>query len=561
MNFDRARAPWPNLSQFFLLLGFLPACASAPGEASGREDTGTLSLNLQANVDSAAYHLRHAVFQVTGPESFTLDGDASPDLPDLQRTLQRGGYNVALQDGWQLTRSLATGAGEETVDAQLGSENPATFVVVPGQVTPVTFSFFTGNATVRLGSGILDLGINVVNQPLIQAVNTLGLGFYQSCARNAAGSVRCWGDDTFGELGYGNTNTIGDDETPFSAGNVNVGGAVIQIVGGFSHTCALLATHKVRCWGFNGSGQLGYGNTNDIGDNETPSSAGDVDVGGFVQRIGAGIFHTCALLTNGKVRCWGDNFAGALGYGNGSVIIGDNETPATAGDVDVGGKVTQISLGGGHTCALLTGGNVRCWGNNHNGELGYGNTSTIGDDETPASAGDVNVGGTVVQIATGAFHTCALLATGKVRCWGSGAQGQLGYGNTNDIGDDETPASAGDVDVGGQVIEIAAGGDFTCALLATGSVRCWGIGSAGNLGYANTNNIGDDETPASAGDVNIGGGSVVEIAAGGVHACAVLANGAIRCWGSGQYGRLGYGNTNSIGDDETPSTAGDVLVF
>jgi alpha-tubulin suppressor-like RCC1 family protein len=555
MKIVSARALWPNLSPTFLLLGFLPAC----GAASGQEDTGTLSLNLQAHVDSVDYHLRHAVFEVTGPENFTINGDENPDLSDVRRTLGSGAYSAVLQDGWQLTRSLATGAGDETVDAQLGSENPAQFVVAPGLVTPVTFSFLTGNALVKLGSGVLNLGINVSNQPVQQAVNTLGLGLYQSCARNGAGSVRCWGDGTFGELGYGNKNAIGDDETPFSAGNVNVGGAVIQIVGGFSHTCALLATHKVRCWGFNGSGNLGYGNTNDIGDNETPASAGDVDVGGFVQRIGAGIFHTCAVLTTGKVRCWGDNYIGSLGYGN-TNIIGDNETPASAGDVDVGGKVTQITLGAGHTCALLVGGNVRCWGNNQNGELGYGfNNNNIGDNETPSSAGDVNVGGQVVQVAAGAYHTCALLSTGSVRCWGAGAQGQLGYGNTSDIGDDETPASAGDVAVGGQVIEIAAGGYVTCALLATGAVRCWGAG--GGFGYANTNNIGDDETPASAGDVDLGGGAVVEIAVGGAHACAALANGSIRCWGNGQYGRLGHANTISIGDDETPGSAGDVLVF
>ena len=107
----------------------------------------------------------------------------------------------------------------------------------------------------------------------------------------------------------------------------------------------------------------------------------------------------------------------------------------------------QIVAGFYHTCALLEGGMVRCWGIGVNGQLGYANQNHIGDDETPASTGDVNVGGTVVQITAGGYHTCALLEGDAARCWGAGAFGRLGYGNTNNIGDDESPASAGDVDV------------------------------------------------------------------------------------------------------------------
>ena len=174
--------------------------------------------------------------------------------------------------------------------------------------------------------------------------------------------------------------------------------------------------------------------------------------------------------------------------------------------MNVGGTVTQISLGFSHTCALLNTGKVRCWGDGEYGQLGYGNENDIGDDngETPASAGDVNVGGTVTQISLGSYHTCALLNTGNVRCWGWGSLGRLGYGNETDIGDDETPADAGDVNVGGTVVQISAGLYHTCALLNTGKVRCWGEGSFGRLGYGNENDIGDGEDPAVAGDVNIG---------------------------------------------------------
>jgi len=190
---------------------------------------------------------------------------------------------------------------------------------------------------------------------------------------------------------------------------------------------------------------------------------------------------------------------GGLGYGN-ARNIGDNEAPASAGDIDVGGSVRQLAVAADHICALLTTGAVRCWGT---GGLGYGNTNTIGYHEPPASAGDLAVGGPVQQIAAGYLHTCALLMTGAVRCWGLGDSGQLGYGNTNTIGDDEIPASAGEVDVGGLVQQIAAGQHDTCVVLTTGAVRCWGLNDLGQLGYGTTNDIGDDETPASVGDIPV----------------------------------------------------------
>ena len=359
-----------------------------------------------------------------------------------------------------------------------------------------------------------------------------------------------------GQLGYGNINSIGDDETPSTAGDVDVGGTVTQIDAGEVHTCAVLDNGSLRCWGSGGFSNLGYGNPNgNVGDNETPASAGDVNVGGTVTQVAAGTFHTCALLSTGAVRCWGNGGLGRLGHGF-IAIIGDDETPASAGNVDVGGTVTQIAAGKHHTCALLGTGDVRCWGFGSNGRLGYGNTSDIGDNESPASAGNVDVGGTVTQIVAGEDHTCALLDTGSVRCWGTGANGRLGYGNTNNIGDNETPASAGNVTVGGTVTQIDAGVFHTCALLDTGAVRCWGAGGSGRLGYGNSTTIGDDETPASAGNVTVGG-TVTQIVTGS-QTCALLDTGTVRCWGSSSNGMLGYGNSDSIGDNETPASAGDV---
>lgn len=390
------------------------------------------------------------------------------------------------------------------------------------------------------------------------AATSLAVGNAHTCVLDETGSVRCWGDGIHGTLGYGNTIRIGDDETASAAGAVGVGGPVSAIAAGGVHTCALLVAGSVRCWGYAKDGQLGYGDQNNIGDNESPASAGNVPLFGKVTAIAVGNAHTCALFSTGGVRCWGQGESGKLGYGN-QDNIGDNETPYVLPDIVLGGRATAITAGGSHTCALLTTGAVRCWGYGGDGRLGYGNATTIGDNETPASAGDVPLGGTAAAISAGASHTCALLTTGAVRCWGDGSGGRLGYAGTASIGDDETPAAVGDVPVGAKVTSVSAGFQHTCAVLTTGGLRCWGAGGRGRLGYGNTNDIGDDETPASASDVAVGR-QAAAVEAGVLHTCALLVPGTVRCWGEGGTGYLGYGNTNDIGDDEVAGRPGDVPV-
>jgi hypothetical protein len=149
--------------------------------------------------------------------------------------------------------------------------------------------------------------------------------------------------------------------------------------------------------------------------------------------------------------------------------------------------------------------NVRCWGSSSFGQLGYASVASVGDDEHPVVAGDVNAGGAVAEVSSSALRTCVRLAAGAVRCWGSGADGGLGYASTDNIGDDEDPIAAGNVNVGSVVSALSSGSTagHTCALLSSGALRCWGDGSSGQLGYGNTENVGDDETPASAGDVPV----------------------------------------------------------
>ena len=386
-----------------------------------------------------------------------------------------------------------------------------------------------------------------------------GAGGAHTCALSEDGRLRCWGLGTYGQLGYGDRDSVGDDELVSVMGDVDLGGSAAHIAVGWEHTCALLSSGDVRCWGRNSMGQLGHGTGPQLDLVTSPTLGPEVDIGGTVTELALGGEHSCALLDTGAVRCWGDGFYGQHGHET-AQKIGHKESPASAGDVDVGGAVKQLSLGHQHTCALLTTGAVRCWGRGTAGRLGYGDTKNIGVSEAPASAGDVDLGGTALQISAGAEHTCALLDTGSVRCWGDGRTGALGYADSAHIGDNESPASAGDVEVGGEVQQISAGGNHTCALLTTGAVRCWGRAKDGRLGYGDTENVGDDETPASAGDVPLGG-EVQHIAASAASTCVLLVEGEVRCWGLGGWGQLGSGDTESVGDDELPESAGDVSIW
>lgn len=416
-----------------------------------------------------------------------------------------------------------------------------------------------GNRSATTSGDLIASGVAV--RPIKQVVT----GDTFSCALFADGGVRCWGLSPTLALGHPITDEVGDDEYPSTLGDVNVGKVVQLTAGGdvgpsgAEVACALLDTGNVHCWG--SYWMLGVPNISVIDGN--PAGYGDVNVGGPVRQVDTSGHRTCALLTNGKVRCWGGSWdesgnVAPLGYATSELYIGDNEPPASMGDIDLGGSAVQISNGFAHTCAVLTTGNVRCWGSGLYGRLGYGSDDLlyVGNEIPPSAAGDVNVGAPVVKVAAGRSHTCALLTTGNVRCWGDGAAGELGYGNTETIGDDETPASAGDVNIGGTAVDITAGDEYTCALLDTGKTRCWGKAGAA-LGYGQLRTIGDDELPSSSGTVNVGG-DVLQVDAAKSHTCAVLTKGTVRCWGDDY---LGYPHvTAPLGDDELPLTAGDLSV-
>jgi alpha-tubulin suppressor-like RCC1 family protein len=326
-------------------------------------------------------------------------------------------------------------------------------------------------------------------------------GSEHTCALTAAGGAKCWGSNYWGQLGDGTTT---DRHTPVDVSGLTSG--VSAIAAGYLHTCALSASGGVKCWGDNASGQLGDGTTTD---RHTP-----VDVSGLasgVSAIAAGGNHTCALTAAGGVKCWGFNEYGQLGDGTTT----ERNTPVGVSGLASG--VSAIAAGLYHTCALTASGGVKCWG-----------ASSFIPVDVPGLASGVSA------ITAGEQHTCALTAAGGVKCWGWNRYGQLGDGTTTDR---STPVNVSGLVSG--VSAIAARGNHTCALTAAGGVKCWGRNRYGQLDDGTTT---DRHTPVDGSGLASG---VSAIAAGEQHTCALTASGRVKCWGRNRFGQLGDGTTTN----------------
>jgi alpha-tubulin suppressor-like RCC1 family protein len=257
------------------------------------------------------------------------------------------------------------------------------------------------------------------------------------CAITQAEELVCWGTVDF-ILGYQSGEFLGDDEKPSDLGPLQVGGRVVQVDGSRLHICVLLEGGAVRCWGEPANFGL-PGSSDTWGDDEPPEETPLLDFGGEVATIGCGTSHTCVVRTDGAVRCVGSNHDWEAGVSNASNGIDTDE----AVDLPLPGPASDVAGGDDYTCALLTDGAVYCWGDLRSGPEWDGVAEWM-----PPNLPPVDLGGAAVQISAASRHACAVLETGRVRCWGQNSDGRLGYGNTEPwVGDDEHPAAAGDVPV------------------------------------------------------------------------------------------------------------------
>lgn len=342
-------------------------------------------------------------------------------------------------------------------------------------------------------------------------------GYEHTCALTIMGGVKCWGSNYILQLGDGSNR---DRTTPVDV--IGLSSGVKAVSAGNDHTCALTIMGGVKCWGYNYL--LNYGTA------VVPAGTRPIDVIGLtsgVKAISVGGVHTCALMNTGSVKCWGSN-----GYGQ----LGDGTQTFRTAAVDVSGLasgVIEISAGFTHTCALMITGGVKCWGSNGSGELGDGTETSR---TTPTDVIGLISGAKAVS--AGYQHTCAVMTTGSAKCWGSNFDYQLGLGDGGPRMS-TTPVVVSGLSSG--VIEISAGYWQTCAVLNTGGAKCWGNNDRGNLGDGTTT---PRNRPVDVSGLTTG---VAKISVGRGrwhHVCALMNNNAVvKCWGANWLGQLGDGTT------------------
>jgi alpha-tubulin suppressor-like RCC1 family protein len=341
------------------------------------------------------------------------------------------------------------------------------------------------------------------------------------------------------------------------------------VAAGDMHTCVVLHNGSVKCFGLGADGQLGNDTGLDSGYSTSSSVATTAAIELGLRRtaraIAVGSAHSCALLDNFTVKCWGFGAYGRLGYGD-TVSRGDGAgemAALVAIDFGTGRTATAIAVGSEHSCALLDNSAVKCWGRNQYGQLGYGDTDSRGDGAGEMGnallAINFGAGRTARAIAAGKYFTCALLDNFAVTCWGANTGGQLGLGDTTDR---TSPTALTAIDFGSGLTAraLSAGDDHVCAILDDGALKCWGAAGNGRLGSGGTSNIGDgtNEMGAKLAAVSLGSsGAAMAVSAGQAHTCVVFTSTEVKCFGNGGSGRLGVGNQSDLGD--SPSEMGLAL--
>jgi alpha-tubulin suppressor-like RCC1 family protein len=337
----------------------------------------------------------------------------------------------------------------------------------------------------------------------------IATGGWHSCVMYSDQTVRCTGLNNQGEIG--NNSYFNVSQPTLSIGTENP----VALLTGMEHTCTFVGDGRMQCWGTNYTGQLGDG-----------TMGGFAMAPQFVHNITNAIkgvtggFHTCAILPDHTVECWGRNQDGQIGNGDSTT---DVPLPVPVSGL---GPVADLSAGGYHTCALMADHSARCWGRNGRGQLGDG---TVNSASTPVPVSGLT---TAAVLKPGGYHTCALLTDGTVQCWGQSDWGQIG---SPGMSFSSVPVTVSGI---GRASAVSGGAYHSCALLADGTVWCWGRNDSGQLG--------DGTTVTTATPVQVRGiVGPIAIAAGGFHTCALMRDASVQCWGEGDYGELGTGTTSN----------------
>ncbi len=342
---------------------------------------------------------------------------------------------------------------------------------------------------------------------------SLAPGWAHSCFLTASGGVQCVGDDGDSQLGDA---ASGNSLTPVDVSGLASG--VRGIDSYYSHTCALLEDGSVQCWGLNEYQQTGASSGF-----YQPTPVSVSGLGGPATIVVTGERFSCAALQAGGVKCWGG--------GEIRAEFTSTATPIAVGNLTE--RVIVLAAGADHACAVIEGGAVKCWGDNSIGQLGDGNKPN-GSASAITVAG---LGGPARDVAAGWQYSCAVLVAGGVACWGSNYYGQLGDGSMTSK-PSPVPVSGGLTGI----VAVDAGYVHTCALSGSGAVSCWGDGSVDQLGHGSATGSTVPVTPSGL------TGGVAALATGNLHSCVLMQDGTAQCWGYNHFGQAGTGDTNAAAE-------------
>lgn len=483
--------------------------ADITDKAGNPAQQAALTLNKKTTIDILATQLKFKTQPVDGYAGIAMQQEIEIHvLDDNNNLITSGSYVISL--------SL--------------SQNPN-----HANLNPLSLSASTINGIARFSN----LFINIPGSNYSLTASSPNLNSAISNPFKILSTPMTWGSNSQDQLGqsklYGNLDF---SKIPFLGSTLDQGDSLklsfIQISAGKFHSCGIEKQGNIYCWGENSSGELG---NNSLPQSATPLIVIFPDNSGFSSpalKVSAGSSHTCALDSNGKAFCWGDNENGELGSGD--RILPYKPVPVLGENF-----FSSISAGGNHTCGVTKSNKILCWGDNSFGQLGKGD---MGLETSSASPIEIQLpientsAPTYTSVSSGRDHTCALDNTQVSYCWGQNDSGQLGINNLTDQ-PLPTPVSSSE-----QFTQISAGRKFTCAINNSKKGYCWGNNDFGQLGNNSTGNI--SKKPSLL-DGNL---MLSQISTGGRHACALNLSNKPYCWGDNLSGQLG--NNNITDHSATP---------
>lgn len=429
---------------------------------------------------------------------------------------------------------------------------------------------YTGYAFDQIGNQLssVNLGTGLTLHPTLKVEDALNINNHTTCAILSDNSMKCWGINSYGKLGIGSTQTIGDGATEVGDAikKVDFGADIpIKVSVGASHVCTLLNNNTVKCWGRSNYGQTGYESNATKGHNPATIPANNPSIKLGTSRtakdICSGTSHSCAITDTNNIKCWGRNSYGELGQeivtqniGLSSNQMGDNLPNV---DLGFGRTAKALTCQAYSTCAILDNNKVKCWGHNGYGNLGIGSTTNkgrlISDMGDALPYVNLGVGRTAIKLKSGQFQTCANLDDGSHKCWGRNRYGQLAQGHRFDIG--KSSLSLGEnlskINLGSSqtVDSLHVNESSGCAKLSNNKVKCWGLNFFGTRGSGDSI-IGDQLSEMGTNLLSLplpDNTSFKEIKSYTYTTCGLTTDNRLACWGYNGYGASAIGSTRNQG--------------